>query len=150
MNRLVVVAIAVAGLLALLSAVQVATARNETEYLLLPPFAVIIYIIFGGEPGVAARFRSVVVLPVIAAIVGELCWHYFGLSPVGVALATLAVLAVQAAIRAQMPPALALAVLAMLLQARGYPYVLGVLEGTATIFVAFVAWCRLRPAASQR
>jgi hypothetical protein len=145
LSRSLIAAFAVPALLALLSAIQLATNRYATDYLLLPPFAVIIYVIFSGPRSVCSRFRSVVVLPVLAAIVGELCWRYLGLTPAGVAIATLAVLTVQALIRAQMPPALALAVLAMLLKAQGYAYVVGVLEGTAIVFVIFQAWCRFGP-----
>ncbi len=66
------------------------------------------------------------------------------------ALATLSVVIVQAALRAYMPPALALAVLAMLLRPDGPWYVLGVLEDTSIIFIAFTLWRRLSPLVGAR
>ncbi len=145
-GRLAVTAsIAVPGLLALLSALQLASPHHATEYLVLPPFAVIVYSIFRAPEGDGANLRSIVILPCLGAAVGQLCWHYLGLSPAGVAAATFAVVILQAALRAYMPPALALAVLAMLLRPEGPWYVLGVLEGTSIIFVAFTCWRRFGP-----
>jgi hypothetical protein len=144
-RRTIVAGAAVPLLLATLSAIQLAARASATEYLLLPPLAVIVYLVFRNVPRVTA-FRSVVVLPCLAAIVGELCSHYFGLTPAGVAIATLAILLLQAALRANMPPALALGVLAMLLRAGGFSYVLGVLEGTLVVFIAARLWRRFSPA----
>ena len=135
-----ITAVAVPLVLALLSAMQIAVHQRATAFLVLPPFAVIIYSIFRNPLGESATLRSIVVLPCLGATLGQLAWHYLGLTPAGVAAATLAVLVAQAVIGASMPPALALAVLAMLLRAEGPWYVLGVLEGTFTIFGAFWLW----------
>lgn len=142
--------VAVPLLLAVLSGIQLAVHRPVTEYLLLPPLAVVIYLIFRTPAGESTGLRSVILLPCLAAIAGEICWHYLGMSPHGVAIATLVVLGLQFAFRAQMPPALAIAVLAMLLHAWGPTYVLGVFEGTLIIFIAFRLWRRLARALSQR
>jgi HPP family len=145
-RRIVIAAsLAVPLLLALLSAVQLAGAHRATEYLVLPPLAVIVYLIFREPNGAAAKLRSIVLLPCLGAAIGQACWHFFALTPPGVAIATLAVVILQTALRAYMPPALALAVLAMLLKAHGPWYVLGVLEGTSIIFVAFECWRRFGP-----
>jgi hypothetical protein len=144
-RRALVAGVAVPLLLAVLSAIQLAVHESATEYLLLPPLAVIVYLVFRNPQEVSA-FRSVVVLPCLGAIVGELCAHYFGLTPAGVAIGTLAILVLQAALRAYMPPALALGVLAMLLRAQGYAYVLGVLEATLAVFIAVCLWRRFSPA----
>ncbi len=138
-----VTAVAVPLLLALLSAMQVAVHQRATTFLILPPFAVIIYSIFRNPLGESASLRSAVALPCLGAIAGQLSGHYLGLTPAGVAAATLTVLVAQAVIGASMPPALALAVLAMLLRVEGPWYVLGVLEGTLTIFTTFWLWRRL-------
>lgn len=132
--------VAVPLLLALLSGIQIATGRHATQFLILPPFAVIIYSIFSLPRGDAVTLRSVVILPCIGAIAGELSGHYLGLTPAGVAAATIAVLVAQALLRVSMPPSLALAVLAMLLHAQTYAFALGVFEGTAIIFIAFWFW----------
>lgn len=138
-----VTAVAVPLLLALLSAMQLAVHQHATAFLILPPFAVIIYSIFRNPVGESTTLRSIVALPCVGAIAGQLAWHYLGLTPAGVAAATLAVLVAQVVLNANMPPALALAVLAMLLRAEGPWYVLGVLEGTLTIFATFWLWRRL-------
>jgi hypothetical protein len=145
-RRLTVAAsIAVPALLALLSAVQLAGARRATEYLVLPPLAVIVYLIFRARDGEAANLRSIVLLPCLGAAIGQICWDFLGLTPAGVALATFAVVIAQTALRAYMPPAIALAVLAMLLRPEGPWYSLGVLEGTSIIFIAFTCWRRFGP-----
>jgi CBS-domain-containing membrane protein len=132
--------VAVPTLLALLSALQHLGKSAATEYLVLPPFAVIVYTVFRAPRGPAANMRSIIVLPCVGAVSGELCYRFFGLTPLGVAIATATVLAAQELLRASMPPALALAVLAMLLHATGPTYLLGVAEGTALIGVALLLW----------
>ncbi|HTJ26015.1 MAG TPA: HPP family protein [Candidatus Limnocylindria bacterium] len=111
-----------------------------TEFLVLPPFAVVIYLIFRDPFGKSANLRAIVVLPCMGAAVGELCSRYLGLTPAGVALDTVCVLLLQSALRARMPPALALSVLAMLLRVRSATYVLGVAEASTLIAVVFFAW----------
>jgi hypothetical protein len=143
-RRTLIAAAAVPLMLAALSAIQILARASATEYLLLPPLAVIVYLVFR-TPGENGAFRSVVVLPCLGAIVGEACGHYFGLTPAGVAVATLLIFLLQATLRANMPPALALGVLAMLLHAEGYTYVLGVLEGTLAIFIVARLWQRFSP-----
>lgn len=114
----------------------------ETAFLVLPPFAVVIYLIFRYPLGGAANLRSIVVLPCLGAAVGELCFRFLGMTPAGVALDTLAVLSLQFITRAYMPPALALSVLAMLLHVTSFTYVLGVAEQSALIAVVFFLWQR--------
>jgi CBS-domain-containing membrane protein len=139
-NERMIVLVAVPVLLALLSELQRAIHADATAYLVLPPFAVIVYSIFRNPDRECASARSIVVLPVVGAMVGQLCSYLLGFSPLGIGIATLLVLALQFALRANMPPALALAVLAMLLHAEGPWYVLGVLEGTLVIFAIFWMW----------
>lgn len=134
--------VAVPVVLALLSALQLAIHQPATEFLVLPPLAVITYAIFRDPFGRSSTLRSIVGLPCLGALAGELCSHYLGLTPEGVGAATFVVLIAQAIMRANMPPALALAVLALLLRAQGPTYVLGVLEGTLIIFALFRLWQR--------
>lgn len=141
-RRFLVTALPVPLLLALLSAIQLMVRRPMTEFLILPPFAVIIYAIFQEPFGKSATMRSIVLLPCLGAIFGQLCSHYLGFTPAGVAAATTLVLLAQAATSANMAPALAIAVLALLLHAEGSTYILGVLEGTLTIFIVFLFWRR--------
>jgi|SRR5579872_87676 len=114
----------------------------ETEFLLVPPLAVIIYLIFLKPEASYINFRSIVLTPSIGAAVGQLCYHFLGLTPWGVALATLAVLLAQELLQSYMPPALALAVLAMLLRAQGIGYTVGVAIATILVWVVFQLWRR--------
>jgi uncharacterized membrane protein YfbV (UPF0208 family) len=78
----------------------------------------------------------------LGCVVGQLSITALGLTPQGTALALFAVLLVQIVLRAHMPPALALALLAMLLHVQGFTYMLGVLQGTLLIFGIFWLWRR--------
>ncbi len=131
---------AVPAVLAVLTATQSRFQNRETEFLVLPPFAVVIYLIFRDPYGKSANLRSIVVLPFLGAATGELCYRYLGMTPVGVAGDTLCVLALQSVFRARMPPALALSVLAMLLRVKSFTYVLGVAEASSLIAIAFFIW----------
>ncbi len=134
--------IAVPAILAIFSALRGHGHIPATEYLVLPPLAVVIYIIFRAPFGPSANLVSIVLLPCAGAAFGELCYHYFGLTPLSVALCTIAVLALHAVLRGPMPPALALSVLALLLHADGPTYIIGVLEGTLMIAIVFCLWRR--------
>jgi len=132
--------IAVPVLLAGLSGVENATHMRITDYLVLPPLAVVIFLIFRDPAGEAANGRSIVLLPCLGAIVGQLSAFYFGLTPLGIATATACVLLLQTITDAFMPPALALCVLALILHADPVTYVVGVFEATAAIFCVFYVW----------
>ncbi|MEO6991324.1 MAG: HPP family protein [Candidatus Baltobacteraceae bacterium] len=132
--------VAVPLLLAALAAAEGLRALPETEFLLLPPLAVVAYIVFREPFGPAATFRSVIAMPVIGATIGALAFRFFAHSALGVALALVAVLLAQKALRAHMPPALALAVLAIVLRVSGPTYVLGVAEASAFVGIALLAW----------
>ncbi len=134
---------AVPALLAILTATQSRLQNRVTEFLVLPPFAVVIYLIFRDPLGKSANLRSIVVLPCMGAAVGELCSRYIGFTPGGVAVDTLCVLSLQSLLRARMPPALALSVLAMLLRVNSLTYVEGVAEASTTIAIVFFLWRRL-------
>jgi hypothetical protein len=135
--------VAVPALLAILTATQSRLQNRITEFLVLPPFAVVIYLIFRDPLGKSANLRSIVVLPCMGAAVGELSFRYLGFTPAGIALDTVCVLSLQSVIRARMPPALALSVLAMLLRAKSILYVVGVAEASTLIAIVFFLWRRL-------
>jgi hypothetical protein len=134
--------VAVPLLLAALTALQTGVHSRETAFLILPPFAVLIFLLFREPYGRGANIRSIVLLPCASAAVGELCYRYLGFTPLGVAVCALAVLAVQELLRTQMPPALALSVLAMLLRATKITYLLGVAEASVFIALVFFIWRR--------
>jgi hypothetical protein len=134
--------VAVPLLLAILTATQGGIQNDITRFLVLPPFAVVIFLLFRDPFGKWANLRSVVVLPCLGAAVGELCYRFLGFTPLGIAVDTLCVLALQSILRARMPPALALSVLAMLLHATSVLYVLGVAEASTFIAIVFFLWRR--------
>jgi hypothetical protein len=129
--------------LAVLTATQHRLQSRLTEFLLLPPFAVIVYLIFRDPLGKSANLRSIVVLPCLGATAGELSYHFLGLTPAGVVVDTLVVLALQSIMRAKMPPALALSVLAMLLGVDSPAYVAGVAEASVLVAIVFFLWRKL-------
>ncbi|MEO7038457.1 MAG: HPP family protein [Candidatus Elarobacter sp.] len=132
--------VAVPSLLAILTATQSRLQNRITEFLVLPPFAVVIYLIFRDPLGKSSNLRSIVVLPCMGAAVGELCFRYLGFTPVGIAVDSLIVLSLQSVIKARMPPAFALSVLAMLLRVDSLNYVLGVAEASTVIAIPFFLW----------
>lgn len=134
--------VAVPAVLAVLTATQSRLQNRATEFLVLPPFAVVIYLAFRDPLGKSANLRSIVVLPCMAAAVGQLSYRYLGLTPAGVAVDTMCVLSLQSLLRARMPAALALSVLAMLLRVESTTYVLGVAEASTLIAIAFFLWRR--------
>ncbi len=134
--------IAVPALLAILTETQYRIQDRSTDFLVLPPFAVVIYLIFREPYGKAANVRSIVILPVLGAVVGQLSFRYFGLTPLGVAIDTLCVLTLQSLLHAHMPPALALSVLAMLLRVQSLTYTVGVAEASTSIAIIFFLWRR--------
>lgn len=132
--------IAVPLLLALLDATSHAWRAPPSEYVMLPPFAVIAFLLFSQTNAAAANLRSIVVLPCVGAAAGAFCWQFLGAGAMSVALAIVSVLVAQIILRAYMPPALALAALAPLLRVHVGPYVAGVAIGTSIIAAAFILW----------
>jgi CBS-domain-containing membrane protein len=135
--------VAVPVLLAILAEIQHRMHDLETAFLVLPPFAVVIYLIFREPYGTSANLRSIVVLPCLGAIVGQLSFRFLGLTPLGIAVATMCVLVLQSLLRVRMPPALALCVLAMLLRVESLTYTLGVAEASIVIAIVFFLWRHL-------
>ena len=135
--------IAVPALLSSIAWLSQRFRSDQTTFLLVPPLAVIVFLIFSRPNGEYTAFRSVVVAPIIGAAIGELCYRWFGPTPLGVAIATSAVLCMQVALGSKMPPALALAVLAMLLGAKGVAYSVDVAAATLLCWVVFIVWRRL-------
>jgi hypothetical protein len=132
--------VAVPALLFIVDWVSRKSTSAETQFLLIPPLAVIIFLIFSHPDGPHTAFRAVVVLPVIGAVIGEFCYSWLGLTPWGVATATLAVLVAQSILHRQMPPALAVCVLAMVLKAGGSSYAIGVALATLFCWCVFLMW----------
>jgi len=134
--------VAVPALLAVLTATQREIQSSITQFLVLPPLAVVVFLLFREPFGPWANLRSIIVLPCLGAATGELTYHFLGMTPAGIAVDTLIVLGFQSLLRSRMPPALALSVLAMLLHAESWTYVLGVAEASSIIAIVFFLWRR--------
>lgn len=134
--------VAVPVLLAVIDWISELAHSSDTEFLLVPPLAVIVYLIFSLPDAHYVTFRSVVVMPVVGAAVGQLSYHFLGLTPWGVAAAAIVVLLVQKWIRAFMPPAIALSILAMLLRAQEVGYTVSVALATLFVGAVFLVWRR--------
>ena len=130
--------VAVPVLLAIIDWISESSRSSDTQFLLVPPLAVIVYLIFSQPDAHYVSFRSIVVMPVIGAAAGQFSYHYLGLTPWGVAAAAIAVLLAQRGLGAFMPPAIALSILAMLLRAQGIGYTISV--ALATVFAGAVFW----------
>ncbi len=132
--------VAVPFIALVLGAAGEATHRKATQFLLVPPLAVITYVLFMQPRSRHASVASIIVLPVAGALIGEAAYHFLGAAPWAFAVACAAVLGVQALLRATMPPALAIALLAILLKASGPYYPLDVCLATIAIAVTFYVW----------
>ncbi len=132
--------VAVPVLLFALDAVSKVVRGAETEFLLVPPLAVVAYLLFSEPERTDGRLRAVVALPALGAIAGEAGYAVLGPTPWGIAAVVLAVLLAGRALRARMPPALAIAVLAMLLRARGPWYPIDVAASSLVVWAVFHAW----------
>ncbi len=134
--------VAVPLLLFALDGVSRLASGAPTEFLLVPPLAVVAYLLFAEPERTDSRLRAVVLLPVVGAVAGEASFALLGATPWGIAAAVLAVLLAEQGLRARMPPALAICVLAMLLRVRGPWYAVDVALSSAVVWGAFHAWRR--------
>lgn len=130
--------VAVPVLLAAIDWISELSRSSDTEFLLVPPLGVIVYLIFSRPDADYVAFRSIVLMPVIGAVAGQVAYRFLGLTPFGVAAAAIVVLSAQKALRAYMPPAIALSILAMLLRAHDIGYSVSV--ALATLFVGGIFW----------
>ncbi len=135
--------VAVPVLLFALDAVSKVVRGAPTEFLLVPPLAVVAYLLFSEPERTDARLRAVVLLPTLGGLAGEAAYAALGATPWGIAAAVLAVLLAEQGLRARMPPALAIAVLAMMLRVRGPWYPVDVAASSLVIWGAFHAWRRV-------
>ena len=109
----------------------------------------IIFLVFSQPEQTDTRPRAVVLLPFLGALAGEGGYALLGATPWGIAAAALIVLFAQRLLSARMPPALAIAVLAMLLRAHSLWYALDIAVATTIVWLAFTVWRRLLYARAQ-
>jgi hypothetical protein len=129
--------VAIPSLLALLDACARSWHIPAARYISLPPIAGRgVLALF--HPAPSPRHGALDRRPsCFGAFIGAMLWHVLGDTPFGVAIKMLAVLLAQLVLRADMPPALALALLPLVLHPDPQGYVGGVAIGTAGLGVAF-------------
>jgi HPP family len=132
--------VAVPVLLFVIDAVSRAVRGRGTEFLLVPPLAVVIYLLFSEPDRTDGRLRAVVLLPFIAALSGEVGYGLLGLTPWAIAGVVVVVLLTQWMLHARMPPALAIAILAMFLRVRSPWYPVDVVLSSTLVWIAFHGW----------
>lgn len=115
------------------------------RYALFPPLAVIAYLALSDPWGELAGWRSVILLPVVAATLGVLLVRLP--EALGIAIGLGAVLAAMALVGRRAPPALAVVLLAFLLHVTNLVYPLSVLISTLVVYGLVHLFRRLRPRA---
>lgn len=137
---------ALATALAVVAVVELAhllSLAMPIRYALFPPLAVIAYLAFGDPGGELAGWRSVVLLPVMAALAG--IWLVRLPEALGIAIGLFAVLAAMELVRRSAPPALAVLLLAFLLHLATPVYPLSVLVSTLVVYGLVQLYRRLQP-----
>ncbi len=135
--RIVSVLVAVPAFLALADLLARTTGLH---YLLFQPMATIAYQAFSDPRGRRSRLRCLVLSPVLGAVVGALTVHFFGDTPWSMAGSSLLVVGLMLLLRSEMPPALAVNVLALFIGAGTPWYPAGVFLATAGVALAFWVW----------
>ena len=113
------------------------------RFLLFPPLAAILYQAFSDPHGPRSRLRCLVLSPVLGATVGAAAARLWGDTPWSVAFSSLGVLGLMLLLRSEMPPAVAVNVLAIFVGAGTPLYPLGVLLATTGATLVFWGWRRL-------
>ncbi len=102
------------------------------RYALFPPLAVIAFLAFRDPDADLAGWRSVVLLPVLGALIGVFLVHLP--EALGIAVGLFAILAAMEVLHATAPPALAIVLLAFLLNISVLVYPLSVLVSTLVVY----------------
>lgn len=128
---------------ALTAALQHLSVHTELRFLLFPPLASLGYRAFRNPHSEAARVRSMVLAPTLGSVCGLALHTWLGLTALAAALAVAAGIAAVEALRADAPPTLAVAVLALFTTDPGWAFPLSVLTATSSLHLIFLAWLRL-------
>src|SRR5262249_13053595 len=137
-------------LLPLIAFVAAATATVELtnlRFILFPPLVVIGFEMFG-HPEICPWAARLLVLPVacfLTAVAGLVLFKFVGANPLTAALAMAAGIAVLRVLDLHVPPALAVALLPMVMDHPSYAYPFSVGIGTLSMTLWFRGWKALAP-----
>jgi CBS-domain-containing membrane protein len=128
-----------------LASIELLAQRAELRFLLFPSLASIAYLLFTRPLGPHATWRGAVIAPSIGAGIGALGMLVFRPGFLGVLVIAFAAMIAMRLLRVDTAPVLAVALLPLLFDARGFQYPVSILLATAALFVLFKAWRRTLP-----
>jgi CBS-domain-containing membrane protein len=125
-----------------LAIVAVIAGQTQMRYMLFPPLAAIGYSLFLDPFSGRATVRGIVIGPVAGALIGALALAWLPDGPLRILLvAALGILALYW-LRSELTPALAVALLTLLVGAQGPLYVLSIALTTSALAAIFFIWRR--------
>lgn len=128
---------------AFLGAVAVAASTTHLRFLLYPPLAAIGFALFLDPYHQRASLRSVVIGPVAGALIGVAALTWLSPGPLRVAAVTALGIVALHLLRAELTPALAVALLTLLVGASGVAYILSIGLSSLALWALFLLWRRV-------
>jgi len=126
-----------------LGAVAVAGSATHLRFLLFPPLAAIGFALFLEPYSRRASLRSVVAGPVAGALLGVAALSWLPPGPWRVVAVTALGIVALYLLRAELTPALAVALLTLLVGASGLAYVLSIALSSLALWALFLLWRRV-------
>lgn len=128
-----------------LAFIEVLGQRAELRFLLYPPLASIAYLLFTRPVGPHATWLGAVIAPSIGALIGILGTLIFQPGFLGVLVVAFAAMLAMRFLRVDTAPVLAVALLPLVFEVRGFGYPLSILIITTALFLLFKGWNRTLP-----
>jgi CBS-domain-containing membrane protein len=123
-----------------LGVVALVGSATHLRFLLFPPLAAIGYAIFLDPYSRRTALRSVVVGPVCGALLGVAAVSWLPAGPFRVMLVTALGIAALYLLHAELTPALAVALLTLLVGAQGIAYIVSIALSSLALWVLFLLW----------
>lgn len=125
-----------------LGAVAIAGSATHLRFLLFPPLAAIGFALFLEPYHQRTSLRSVVAGPVAGALIGAAAGAWLPAGPLRVAAVTALSIIALYLLRAELTPALAVALLTLLVGASGVAYVISIMLSSLALWGLFLLWRR--------
>ncbi len=126
-----------------LGVVSLIGSATHLRFLLFPPLAAIGYALFGNPYNRRNVVRSAVLGPITGALLGVAAVTWFPAGPLRVMLVTALGIVALYALSAELTPALAVALLTLLVGAEGAAYILSIAISSFALCVIFLVWRRV-------
>jgi CBS-domain-containing membrane protein len=114
--------------------------HTPLRFLLFPPLAALAYAIFTSPDRPSANMRGIIVAPTLTAVLVLPISLRVGASAAGFALAVLVTMVIMRLLGTVLVPALALAVLIVLLHVHDIAFAISVFAATTLLYVLFKVW----------